>query len=466
MANRSKMGASIQGCANAAGNPEGWPVPVTNLAGTSLAVTVMGGGGGGPATIADGADVNSGSTTDAAVFGNSSGTLSAKLRGLATILNDVWDDPNSRLNVAVQNTVTVTGTVAATQSGVWTVDTELPAAALLADGTANPTVPAVASFPLFLDAVAGTWNRWISARGIGDGGNGSSQPTIAPYAFNGATFDRLRTANGATATAGTGLLGAGCMAFDGTNYQLMRMENSSNLNVRMSIYQGSIQAAVIQNGADGLVNTAMNSLRTLASGLVFNGSTWDRTRAANSAAATTGTGLLGAGMLGFDGANYQRAQVTTLGDVFTSIRATSNALADAVSNTVQQPVNGGGTAVVYRTFPSVFNGTTWDRPVSSVGATGVPRIASQYAFGRMSTNTTTTHKSGAGILHSIVINTPGLTANTATVYDNTAGSGTVIAVIDTTLVSTPCRIYDVAFATGLTVVTATGTAADLTVCYQ
>jgi hypothetical protein len=41
-----------------------------------------GGGGGGPVTIVDGGDVNSGSTTDAAVITNTTGTLSGKLRGL------------------------------------------------------------------------------------------------------------------------------------------------------------------------------------------------------------------------------------------------------------------------------------------------------------------------------------------------------------------------------------------------
>lgn len=41
-----------------------------------------GGGGGGAVTIANGADVNAGATTDAAVTSDTTGTLSAKLRGL------------------------------------------------------------------------------------------------------------------------------------------------------------------------------------------------------------------------------------------------------------------------------------------------------------------------------------------------------------------------------------------------
>jgi hypothetical protein len=88
-----------------------------------------------------------------------------------------------------------------------------------------------------------------------------------------------------------------------------------------------------------------------------------------------------------------------------------------------------------------------------------------WSASNIATNTTTTAKSGAGILHTITINTKGASANVATVYDNTAGSGTKLATIDTT--SGPITLrYDVAFATGLTIVTATGTAADITVSYR
>ena len=82
----------------------------------------------------------------------------------------------------------------------------------------------------------------------------------------------------------------------------------------------------------------------------------------------------------------------------------------------------------------------------------------------VNTNTTTTVKSGAGYLHSLSINKKGSGANTATLYDNTSGSGTVLATIDTTS-QIQTLLYDIQFSTGLTVVTATGTAADLTLSY-
>lgn len=58
-----------------------------------------GGGGGGAVTIADGADVAEGATTDVAVDSDVSGTVSGKLRGLVKILASVWDSVNGRLKV-------------------------------------------------------------------------------------------------------------------------------------------------------------------------------------------------------------------------------------------------------------------------------------------------------------------------------------------------------------------------------
>lgn len=80
----------------------------------------------------------------------------------------------------------------------------------------------------------------------------------------------------------------------------------------------------------------------------------------------------------------------------------------------------------------------------------------------ITTNTTTTVKSLPGVLGGITINTKGSAGNTATVFDSTTGSGTKIATIDTTSAQ-GTLMYDVLFINGLTIVTANGGAADLTV---
>lgn len=68
----------------------------------ALRVTGGGGGGGsgsGAVTVADGADAALGATSDPAVTGDVSGSLSAKLRGLSKMLSSVWDSIGGRLRV-------------------------------------------------------------------------------------------------------------------------------------------------------------------------------------------------------------------------------------------------------------------------------------------------------------------------------------------------------------------------------
>lgn len=86
-------------------------------------------------------------------------------------------------------------------------------------------------------------------------------------------------------------------------------------------------------------------------------------------------------------------------------------------------------------------------------------------YKNINTNTTTVVKSGPGVLKRIVVNKDGNTSNTCTIYDNTSGTGTIIGTIDPVNAQIVFE-YDVVFNTGLTIVTATGTAADLTIVYQ
>lgn len=61
--------------------------------------------------VKDGSNATEGATTDAAVTGDTSGTLSAKLRGLTKIFTDIWDSVNHRIKVDASGaTVPVSGT--------------------------------------------------------------------------------------------------------------------------------------------------------------------------------------------------------------------------------------------------------------------------------------------------------------------------------------------------------------------
>ena len=155
-----------------------------------------------------------------------------------------------------------------------------------------------------------------------------------------------------------------------------------------------------------------------------------------------------------------------------------------VSDANPLPTGGGGGAVTVANGADVNAGATTDAAVTTdaVGSQsgklrGLVKIladvwdsvlrrlvvVSKYTGAHIATNTTTTVKSGAGVLHSITINTRGPASN-VTVYDNTAGSGTVLAVIDTTL-STTAFLFDISFSTGCTLVTAGTGPADLSVSY-
>lgn len=84
----------------------------------------------------------------------------------------------------------------------------------------------------------------------------------------------------------------------------------------------------------------------------------------------------------------------------------------------------------------------------------------------LTSNTTIVCKLGAGTLHRIVQNKAGSNTNTVTIYDNTAASGTVIGTILNTAGSMGSIEYDLDFYIGLTVISATGTAGDLTIVYD
>ena len=79
----------------------------------------------------------------------------------------------------------------------------------------------------------------------------------------------------------------------------------------------------------------------------------------------------------------------------------------------------------------------------------------------ISTATTTTVKSGSGILRRIVLTETA--ASTITIYDNTAASGTILAVLKASIAERPYD-FNIRFQTGLTIVTA-GTS-KLTVVWE
>lgn len=106
-----------------------------------------------------------------------------------------------------------------------------------------------------------------------------------------------------------------------------------------------------------------------------------------------------------------------------------------------------------------------NQPVYEDNTAGVAVVEHRYSGANMTSATTTTIKSGAGLLHVVNVGTC-VSGATISLFDNTAGSGTSIGKItcpaSTAGMST--FIFDRTFATGLTVTTSGAT--DVSFSYR
>ncbi len=93
-------------------------------------------------------------------------------------------------------------------------------------------------------------------------------------------------------------------------------------------------------------------------------------------------------------------------------------------------------------------------------------MAKSFLYKNISTNTTTVVKATATVLHTITFNTAGASSNTIKLYNDPSTTNNIFATIDGTAAAGRTLIFDVAIPLGLTIVTATGTCADITVCYE
>lgn len=173
--------------------------------------------------------------------------------------------------------------------GGMTVDTELPPASTYGDGTFDT---AVTPYPMI--------GAMVYAMGTGGA----------------TTVNRVRGHDGSLddrGTSTTGLVASSYLyGYDSAagNWDRVRTTGSNNqglLRVAPSISSGFADGVTLNTWALPADETGAG--RPLAAiGPIFNGTTWDRPRSANSAAGTAGTGVPAAGMMGFDGTNWQRLQ--------------------------------------------------------------------------------------------------------------------------------------------------------------
>lgn len=223
------------------------------------------------------------------------------------------------------------------------------------------------------------------------------------------------------------------VADDAATYSYMASTTGGGLVASSNITQvGGV--AVPTAGADAVSNTR-SDIPTSARISGFNGTTWDRIKAGITTVTSTLTGWLNT----LPWAIYNASQSTRT-------EAQGGPLqADSLGN---------------------LNTNLYTKVAGEDVTNDVMKVEQQmtYTHITLAAPTTTVVKSGAGLLHAVTIN-QAVATGVITIYDNTAASGTVIAVITqpaAVLATTQVVLYDVKFATGCTIVTATA-AQDITV---
>ena len=191
----------------------------------------------------------------------------------------------------------------------------------------------------------------------------------------------------------------------------------------------------------------------------------------DTATVTTGFGLVHRQIIGIadpeNQSQYARLTGTSLNvnvtNTSVAISAVSLPLPTGAATAAQQPDF--GTAGTPSPDVLTVQGISGGEPLSVDVIQPVITKPASSSYLHLNANGTTTVKSGAGVLRRIVINTRGGIVNTLTIYNNTAATGAVIGAVDTVNAGGAFN-YELDFTTGLTVVLAGGTAADITIIYE
>jgi hypothetical protein len=133
-------------------------------------------------------------------------------------------------------------------------------------------------------------------------------------------------------------------------------------------------------------------------------------------------------------------------------------------------INPNGSATSANSAPVVIASDQAAVTVKGAGpaapASSLATVSAGYTYTHIATSTTTAAiKTGAGVLHTVCINTLGTVASTITVDDALTATTPTIAIINS-LNLLGCQTYDVTFSTGLTVVTTGTVAPDVTVLWR
>lgn len=302
--------------------------------------------------------------------------------------------------------VSVSGTAAVTQSGTWTVQP---------GNTANTTA----------------WKV---------DGSAVTQPVSGTVSITANSAVNVAQVNGITPLMGNGITGTGSQ----------RVTIASD-NTAFSV-NGTLVAETTK-----VIGTVRNVGNV---GAVLDG--------VNTAATAPANGILGLGI--FNTTEPSPTTGQSVGVQLDSKGRQRQVIMDAAGNTRGANVDANNNLGIV--LPAETTKVIGTINIAASQNVAVPSVATGGAsfLNIVAGQATTTVKSGAGTLYAIVLNSAATATNTTTMYDNTAASGTVIgrpavttATVPTTLTFGPSGM---AFATGLTIITAVANGGDMTIVYK
>lgn len=184
-----------------------------------------------------------------------------------------------RSKVGVKLVDSTTNTEAVVSAAGLLVDTEMPAAAALADATANPTVPGLGALNLLYNGA--TWDR---ARGTTANGMAVDVTRVTGTVTVDTELPTAAALGDATATPTTPLIGAALEGFNGTTWDRLRSTTANGLAVDVTRLSGTVTVDSELPAAAALADATTNPTVPGVGGFMmgYNGATWDRVRTANT----------------------------------------------------------------------------------------------------------------------------------------------------------------------------------------
>lgn len=186
-------------------------------------------------------------------------------------------DLRSKIGVKIVDSTTNTESVVSAAGLL--VDTELAAAAALADAASNPTTPTVGAANLVYNGA--TWDR---ARGDTANGIDVDVTRVTGTVTVDTELPTAAALADATANPTIPLVGAALEGFNGATWDRLRSTTANGLAVDVTRVSGTVTVDTELPTAAALADATANpTVPTVGGALLgYNGSTWDRLRTANT----------------------------------------------------------------------------------------------------------------------------------------------------------------------------------------